>query len=153
MDSAIHPLKRASLKILEEWGLMLIDEAEQTAELFEREEPVMMSWIYLHGKLTGAVSIVAQAPFLKALAANVLGQDSEAGISDDDCTDAFKELGNVLAGNFLTEAYGEDSVFDLLEPNVQEINFQDLELFLKREIVFCFLADETPIAVTVSVIR
>jgi CheY-specific phosphatase CheX len=150
VSNADHPLRKASLKVLETWGMMIVDEVQSVdASLFDPNEPVFMSWVNLDGAMSGAVSIVAQADFLKTLAVNVLG-DEEASLDGPACQDAFRELGNILAGNFLTEAYGEKAVFDLLHPNVTEVPFSDVEKFTQRNIVFAFLADEKPVAVTFS---
>ncbi len=154
MAKDIHPLKTASLKVLEDWAMMLVDEVnEVSAELFNPEQRVYMSWVSLHGVITGAVSIVAQEQFLKALANNILGSNGDIAPTSEDGKDAFKEMGNVLAGNFLTEAYGEDVVFDLFNPSVTEVPFAEVDKFTQRNIVFAFMADDIPVAVTFSIKR
>lgn len=151
MSDHEHPLKTSSLKVLEDWALMLVDEIpEVSPEIFDKEKPVYMSWINLSGVIDGAVSIVTQENFMKILAGNLLGNIEEEPHMED-LRDAFKEMGNVLAGNFITEAYGEDVVFDLLNPNVSEISFTDLERFAKRNVVFGFMADDCPVAMTFSI--
>lgn len=148
MTNEQHPLKDTALKVLEDWGMMLVDQVEPSTTLFELDNPLYMSWINLHGVVSGALSIVAQEGFMKTLANNLLGIEGE--ISQDEYRDAFKEMSNVLAGNFITAAYGEDTVFDLINPNVEIIDSKELEKFISRKIVFSFLADEHPVAVTFS---
>lgn len=149
---AEHPLKKASLTVLENWALMLVDEVlEVKPELFDSMQPVYMSWVSLHGPISGSVAIVAQKPFMQNLVRNVLGEDSEAESELEDTEDAYREMGNVLAGNFITEAYGADVAFDLLNPQIEEVPFEDLEKFVQRSIVFGFLADDAPVAVSFSI--
>lgn len=152
MNNIEHPLKRVSLKVLEDWGMMLVDEVpDLTPAAFNPNEPVYMSWIELHGSVSGAVSIVAQKDFMCNLAGNLLGALDADDLSDEDWKDSFKEMGNVLAGNFITEAYGKDVVFDLLNPSVSEIPFTDLDRFTQRSVVFGFMADDKPVAMTFSI--
>lgn len=152
MDNSEHPLKTATIKVLEDWAMMLIEDLPLVSvDTFNNEMPIFMSWINLHGNISGAVSIVAQKEFMQTLARNLLGQDPDEPLSEDECTDAFKEMGNVLAGNFITEAYGEEIVFDLIHPNVTEIPQTDLARFTNRNIVFGFMADDSPVAVSFSI--
>lgn len=151
MMNGNHPLKIVSLKVLEDWAMTLVDQLEPSGVEFDTEKPLYMSWVDIHGVMNGAVSVVAQKPFLQVLATNLLGCDEDTPCTDGDCTDAFKEMVNVLTGNFLTEAYGDDVVFDLLHPNVTEVTFADLGKFLGRKVVFAFNADGMPVAVTFSI--
>lgn len=146
-----HPLSKASLKVLEDWAMMIVEEVlDATVEVFDANQNFYMSWVKLEGVISGAVSIVAQEPFMRCLAHNLLADD-ENEPTFEDCKDAFKEMSNVLAGNFLTEAYGEDVVFDLISPNVSEVPFEEVERFTKRNIVFTFVADDSPVAITFSI--
>lgn len=150
MNKQNHPLKTTAHKILEDWAMMLVDESQVGADFFKKDGPIYMSWINIHGAVEGAISIVAQQDFLQILAQNLLGLDPEDSIDIEQCKDAFKEMGNVLAGNFLTEAYGDDVVFELIHPNVTEISPSDIDKFTKRKIIFGFIADEHPVAMSFS---
>lgn len=147
-----HPLKTVCLKVLEDWGMMIVDEVtEPSAEMFCDSEQVYISSVNLHGVITGSVSILSQLPFMQTLARNVLGIDDLSELTKGDCLDAFKEMGNILAGNFITEAYGEDVVFDLLNPSVSETSFSSVTDFIDKNIVFAFLADDAPVAVSFNI--
>ncbi len=147
-----HPLKIVTERVLQDWAMMLVEPLELSAETFDRNEPVYMSWVDIvgDGALSGGLSIVAQKPFLQALATNLLGSMDPSEISDAECMDAFREMGNVLTGNFITEAYGEELVFKLLNPNVTTIPYSDFERFVARKVVFGFTGDDAPLAVTFS---
>lgn len=143
-----HPLKKTTTKILEDWGMMLVEDADADAVDFGGESPLYSSEVEMRGTFHGTLSVFAQEPFLATLAANILGNDAP---SEDDKLDAFKELGNILAGNFLTEAYGADLVFDVTQPRVSETNGEQLEKLEGQRVRFYFLADDAPVAVTFSI--
>jgi len=145
-----HPLKKTALKVLEDWGMMLVDEVSKSEAQFDQSLPLYMSWVEMKGAFEGAVSIISQEQFLKTLAGNLLGA-SEESLSDEDAKDAFREMGNVLAGNFLTEAYGTDLSFDVTPPQVNEIPFSELATLGSRPVSFYFVADELPVAISFSI--
>ncbi|MFN8389437.1 MAG: chemotaxis protein CheX [Bdellovibrionota bacterium] len=146
-----HPLEKVSKRVLEDWGMMMTDEVKQAECPFDESEPLYMAWVNIHGYVSGALSIVTQRNFMQNLASNLLGADMDEAPSDDDCRDALKEMSNVLAGNYFTEAYGDDVVFDLINPNVTEVDFQVLEKIAERRVRYYFLADDSPVVVTFSI--
>lgn len=151
MENNEHPLKKVSLKVLEDWAMMLVDETSIAEVGFDLSQPLYMAWIDMHGTISGALSIVAQKDFMDCLAANLLGLDEDYHPATEEGEDALKEMSNVLAGNFFTEAYGDATAFDLINPQVGEIKQDDLDKVLKRRVVHCFSADGHPVAVTFSI--
>lgn len=146
-----HPLQRVSLRVLEEWGMMLTDQIDKDQAGFDPDERVYRAWIDVEGSVQGALSIFAQAEFICALTSNLLGLDPSTPPSDEECEDALREMGNVLAGNYFTEAYGEDVVFDLTNPTVSEVPFTELEKVGDRRVKYYFRADDAPVVVTFSI--
>ncbi len=130
--------------------MMLAEEVTRPEAHFNPSEPLFLSWVEMKGTFEGAVSIISQEAFLRTLAANLLGA-SEDAVSSEDEKDAFREMGNVLAGNFLTEAYGTDLAFDVTPPHVNEVPFSELEKVSNRPVSFFFIADELPVVVTFSI--
>jgi CheY-specific phosphatase CheX len=104
----------------------------------------------MKGSFEGAVSILTQEGFLRTLAANLLGM-AEGDVTPEDEKDAFREMGNVLAGNFLTEAYGTDLAFDVTPPQVNEVSYAEFEKASNRPVSFFFVADELPVMVSFSI--
>ena len=148
MTSNEHALNITALKVLEDWAMMLVDSEEEVT--FPSDQDLLCSTISFKGVIDGEVSILAPKSFVTTLACNVLGvEESEA--SDDEKRDAFCEMNNVLTGNFLTEAYGADTVFDVILPQVREIQERDLNSLLQSRVVFRFLADSQPVAFTFKV--
>lgn len=148
-----HPLRTVSLRVLEDWAMMLVDPADATTAIFQIDEPIYMSRVKMHGVFTGTIAIVAQKEFLQSLASNLLGNGGNADRSDEELQDAFREMGNVLAGNFLTAAYGDDVVFDVLNPTVTEIAGAQLEGVTKSPQAYFFQCDDSPVCITFDVIE
>jgi len=134
-------------RILEDWGLMLVDRAESVQENFDQSMPFYCASIDFTGIVNGTYHVVCQETFARALAANLLGMDSE--ISEADQQDVLRELINVLSGNLLTASYGEDTVFDLSEPTVIIEDGEGISKMHDQK-VFSFVADCEPVFVSFS---
>ena len=147
----IHPLRSVSLKVIEDWGMMFADEIPSNEAEFDPKMPLYMSWVDVKGVIDGALSIVAQKNFLSTLARNVLGLDDDEELTEEDMKDAFCEMGNILAGNFFTEAFGNEVVFDIIKPEVNIVDYSELQKIKERRVKFFFIADESSVAVTFSV--
>lgn len=151
MDNNGTSLQKTSVRILEDWAMMMVEPLSNSQGnlIFDLNEPLYMSWVNMRGSKKGTLTIVAQKNFIQTLTANLLGEQKE--ISEEEAKDAFKEMGNVLAGNFFTEAYGENTVFDLIYPNVVQIEPKQLEKLEQRSTSFYYNADDAPIMFTFSI--
>lgn len=65
------------------------------------------------GTPSGEIRMWVGSEFARLTAANMLGIDTESDEARTKGLDALKELLNMIAGNFITEAYGETPVFVL----------------------------------------
>ncbi len=151
MNDADHPMHSTFLRVLEDWAMMLVDEDKLDFSVFDRDQPFYISHVDVHGAFHGTISVVAQRPFLTALAQSLLGADEPESVSEGEIRDAFKEMGNVLAGNFLTAAYGEEESFDILNPRVLDIAAADFETLTHAPQSYIAMADETPVCVTFEI--
>ncbi|RMG43646.1 MAG: chemotaxis protein CheX [Candidatus Dadabacteria bacterium] len=148
-DNAVSDFKtiiyEVSARILEDWGMMMVDPAPEETQIFDFNEPFYLATIQFHGLMSGRYTVICQKAFMQTLAANLLGDDqAEDG---KDSLDALKEMANVLCGNLLTECYGEDAVFDLVLPEVTKVDGEQVkQLFSDRTV--SYLADDEPVAVT-----
>jgi CheY-specific phosphatase CheX len=145
-----HPLRLTAERILADWGHMLVDSVQPSPELFTPAEPIFLAWADLKGVIDGSVSILAQDSFLTALTTNLLGVHPDELPTPEEKSDVLREMANVIAGNFLTEAYGTDTVFDVIQPQVSQISAGEVSRFMARKIVFSFLADDAPVALSFS---
>lgn len=151
MTQADHPLHRVFLKVLEDWALMLVDEGQLGYSAFDQDQPFFISHVDVHGAFSGTISIVAQRPFLETLTHNLLGSGDTEIYTEEEFCDAFKEMGNVLAGNFLTEAYGDDVSFDILDPRVKSISPAEFERLAHAPQSYVAMADDAPVCVTFEI--
>lgn len=145
MNREAHVLEKVAVTVLEKWAMMMVDPTDSSTSIFEIDQPLYRSSIRVDGPFHGEISIVAQKPFLDALTNNLLGDCASA--SEEVAQDAFREMGNVLAGNFITEAYGNDVAFDVLNPQVSEINETELQTILSVPQVYYFAADDSPVVI------
>ncbi len=148
-----HALEQTMVLALEDWAMMVVEPTDKATQIFELDEPIFLSTITFQGVIDGHVKIVAQDGFLQTLVANILGTESDVAAKEAQIQDAFKELANVVTGNFLTAAYGDDTVFDVVLPSVDTINPQQFRQLFDEKVVYCFIADDNPVIVTFSVHR
>lgn len=142
-------LSRVSLKVLEDWAMMLVDpvDNDSTEDLFD-DGTLIESSVTFHGAQSGKVLIVAPKPFLSQLSENLLGDDDRDTLDCSAEEDGFKEMANVLAGNLLTEAFGDKVVFDLMSPEISPIEKGSFSSLSKSNQTVFFVADDLPISVT-----
>lgn len=147
MCDVSQALRKASACVLEDWGLMLVDDIPKPAlilETFQNESLVYVSSVNISGTIKGEVSMWTRLPFMQILAANVLGK-STGDVSSSEALDAFREMGNVLAGNFITEGFGEASTFDLLSPTIRWVAGTDCSRLKVADCVIGYMADDESI--------
>ena len=79
------------------------------------EKPCVTARAYFSGQAEGMISISVSEDILLNLTCNMLGLDQEDSLNlkRGEKHDAFIELLNVISGNFLPEAFGAKSVFDI----------------------------------------
>ncbi len=147
MTEAKKAIKEVSTRILEDWGMMMVEPGSPEIGAFEQENPMLITSIEFKGVVGGKYTILCQQSFAEALSHNVLGSDKE--IATEDIEDALRELANILCGNMLTECYGSDVVFDLGRPELHHSEVKDIsDQFNDRTV--SFLADDCPVAFTFS---
>lgn len=150
MSNADTPLGRVSTKILEDWAMMFVEEVEPRSEIFDLSKPFYFGSVDFKGTFSGILGVIFQDAFLKAVAINLLGMDGDVEPSKADKLDAAAEMVNILTGNFLTEAYGADEVFDVVAPRVVELRSNTITEAIKGKQVVCFMADDAPVAITMA---
>ncbi len=151
MNSNDHPLKTVATKILEDWAFMMVDPEESGEELLDLSSPLYLSCINIGGAFNGTILIMARESFISQLAINLLGENDTTTIHEIDSHDAFREMANVLAGNFITTAYGADVSFDMLNPSVALATEDDLNKFKNSAHQFFFIADDNLVGITFAI--
>lgn len=79
------------------------------------DQPEFSKWMPLgaeivySGQETGYIRLWADEALARTIAMNMLGMDCDVNIAKGKCVDALKEILNMIAGNFITVYYGENS--------------------------------------------
>lgn len=147
MENNLDKEKIASkiYNLLEEWAMMLVDPSDSAKDNFDNSEQFYIATIKFKGEKSGSCRAVCQEAFAQTLARNLLGLDD--AVENSQTEDALKEMVNVLAGNLLTENYGDTKVFELSTPIVAKVASTEVESLLENE-SYQYLADCEPVVVT-----
>lgn len=135
---------------LEEWGMMMVEPTEVSSTVFSDGEDLYLGSTEFHGVMHGSIKVLCGHPFMNCLCRNLLGLSEDEEISEEQSQDALKELMNVFCGNFLTQTYGDDTVFDLVYPEVVHPSEEEKNRFWASRLIHCFLADDEPIAIALG---
>lgn len=149
MNKYSHPLAITSVRVLEDWAMMMVEPSDVAPD--SSSETLLVASVQFKGAVSGSVEVTATDEFARTLASNVLGISiDDEGISAYGI-DSLKEFGNILTGNFLTEAYGSDTVFSLSIPIVsKKADDQTRSQVNDERLNFIFEADSCPVAITIS---
>ena len=94
------------------------------------------------GPFEGKMEIVVPRDMCEELAANVLGLEPDDEMVQRAPFDALKELLNVTCGNVLTTIAGDEPVFDLTIPEVEELDPSTWPDMLARPGTVCYLVED-----------
>jgi CheY-specific phosphatase CheX len=111
-------------------------------------EGVVIARVGFSGVIDGSVLISVVPEFSEVLAANVMGIERDDASIREYAEDSLRELGNILTGNFLTEAYGTDTVFTLGIPEIVKAAEVEISSNSDDRINFTFEADNCPIRIS-----
>ncbi|MCC6933976.1 MAG: hypothetical protein IT292_12125 [Deltaproteobacteria bacterium] len=93
---------------------------------------------------------MATADFADALCQNLESKDPGEEITAPERQDFLQELCNVISGNFLTETYGNDTVFDLVYSALKPVNQELVTRILNNKLTLTFSADDHMVAIAVE---
>ena len=141
---------KVSILALEDWGLALVEPIDVEPEIFPPGEPIYRGATQFKGVMSGTLTVLCCRLFLEKICRNLLGLDEGEDVSNESCEDTLTELVNVFCGNFLTEAYGDDVVFELIFPKVEIATKEQVAQFFESRLIHCFLADDEPIALALG---
>lgn len=136
-------LTKVFTDVLEQLAFMFADPPESDDPALE--EDLVMASMTFHNAFSGRIRLVVPRSMGPVLAANVLGLDPDDEMVTRAPYDALKELLNVTCGNVLTAIAGEEPVFDLTVPDVEELPREDWDALRAQDnTVFC-LVDGYPV--------
>jgi chemotaxis protein CheY-P-specific phosphatase CheC len=150
MDSFIEACREVSSRILEDWGMLLVDLTIEAKDQFDFDSTFYCATTNFHSKqeATGSYSIMCQGELLNILARNLLGNEDQ--ISHEQQIDALKEMSNVLAGNLITAFYGDKPTFDLTPPTAFEMPSELAKVVLDSNRTISVIAEGLPVAISFS---
>ena len=126
--------------VLQEQAFMF---SEHFADELEMPEPPFKhARIHFTGPFDGYLGLIFSHALSIELIANMLGLESEDITSEEDATDALKELLNIVFGQFLAAAFGQKLVFDLATPSVAQIGSNEWQAQATKEEVTALLVEE-----------
>jgi CheY-specific phosphatase CheX len=139
-------IETASAKVLEDWSMMLVEPFEGNIDALCGADDLLVTSVNFRGPFSGEFSIACKNDFALEILDNLIG---ESDPSEEEVKDCLLELINVLGGNLLTECYGADLVFDLINPKVEPLKPTACKLFFDNR-TFYFLLDDHPVALRFS---
>ena len=150
LETSEQILIEALTEALETMAFMMVMPPEDELPTPTQSIKATMDFI---GPVRGNVELVASLEFTQAMAANVLGIDSEDSEAVSKGTDAFKELINTTCG-VLTPRLGSTpaDVFDFSIPQAEQFNTTaDWETFIAQTGVSVLDVDGYPVAARLTI--
>jgi chemotaxis protein CheY-P-specific phosphatase CheC len=147
IDKSAHDVL---VRVLEEWAMMMTDTLGSTDGQFDEDAPFYSAVLQFVGESKqGRCELLCQKAFLNALGFSLL--DPEDADDETMQLDALGEMGNVICGNFVTEAFGSEEVYHLTIPVCRAVDIAALQRVLASSHAVC-LADEAAVVLSVEVL-
>jgi chemotaxis protein CheY-P-specific phosphatase CheC len=121
-----------SLQSVLEKMVFMITESLEDDELDDQVENLLRAEMEFSGSLSGKVVLAAQSELCAEIAENMLGIDPD-DVNQSSLEDALREILNMACGQYLTSRWGEDQVFDLTVPHVEEFNSEQWSELAQEE--------------------
>jgi chemotaxis protein CheY-P-specific phosphatase CheC len=143
LDEYKTTLSEVFRDVLMKYAFMFGEECEKESIM-----PDNLDYLCVHvafnGYCEGRVGIIAPAQLCIEMSANVIGTDIEDGDCLDDAKDTFAELANVICGQFLTCAYGDEPIFNLSPPSMSEAGELNWIEISENDDSLAFMVEDTP---------
>jgi CheY-specific phosphatase CheX len=116
----------------------------------EAPEQALLARMTYRGMENGTVCVAAPFGLCREIAVNMLGA-GPGELSASEVLDALRELLNMSCGQFLTERFGEELVFDLSIPEVSPLEAGGWNSHLESPGVRLFEAEGYPLLASFSI--
>lgn len=143
-------LKRVRDLVLEEMAMMMAEPVDAAEGLFDDSGRFYYSIARYTGVFDGSLCVTSQESFADMLPKNVLGLLPDESVTESDRLDAFKEFTNVISGNLLVDAFGQETVFELPHFETGTCTYEEGIKLLGENAIYC-LADGAPLAVSFDI--
>ena len=143
MPDAATVLTEVVTEVLERQAYMF-GEACPKEGLVTEAQAFLHATMSFQGPARGRVGVAAPADLCIELAANVLGVANEEMLAEQDPSDAFGELLNVVCGHLLTALYDPQLVFQTSTPEVTELDLRGWRSLLDHDASVGLCIDDVP---------
>lgn len=144
-------LTRVFTEVLEQLAFMFVELPDSDSDVAPAPPDPVSANMSFRGPFSGTVILAVPREMAPVLAANVLGLDPDDELGLQAARDALKELLNVICGNVLTAIAGDEPVFDLTVPEVEDYSDEAWdELAARPGTVYC-IADEFPVLLNLEI--
>lgn len=130
--------------VLEQVAFMFADPPEE-AQPQLGDGGIVQVTMSFNGPFKGVMDLTVPRGMCEILAANVLGLEPDDELVTRAPFDTLKELLNITCGNVLTTIAGDEPVFDLTIPEVQERTSDDWQPLAERPATVYCMADDFPV--------
>lgn len=133
------------MEVLEQTAFVFPDAVDMLDGVSFDDLSFIMVKLNFTGDYKGEVRMILAIDFCTELAANLLGEDIEDSTPDENNYDSAKEMLNIISGQLLTRMFGDEALFSLTAPEVEELPNEKLfELIDKSDYALC-MVDEFPV--------
>lgn len=143
-------LNAVTCRVLEQTAFMFPEPADMADGFAFGECDMMNATVKFNGDKEGTLSLIIPAELCQELSANMLGEDIDEADSDEKEMDAAREAVNMIAGQLLTELYGETAVFNLQPPETARLSSEEFFEAIEKKDYACSMADDHPIVTIFS---
>ena len=116
--------------VLETMAFAFADEMD-SADDMDREESYFRVQMSFSGPHTGGVLFFCNDDLASEVATNTLGADPE-DVTEPMKGDALKEMLNMACGQYLTSRFGDEPVFDLSVPQIEQVKSDKILAFAEK---------------------
>lgn len=142
LEETLHAV---TSRVLEQTAFMFPEPAEINDGFSFGECEMINATVKFDGEENGMISLIIPYELCRELSSNMLGEDIDKTDSDEREMDAAREVVNMIAGQVLTDLYGETAVFNLRPPETVRLSSDDFHEVIEKRDYACSIADDHPI--------
>jgi len=143
-------LSRVFTEVLEQMAFMFADAVDAEVPPPAPETPLLAHMTF-RGAMTGRLALAVSVDMCPEVAANLLGTEPEEAVDPKISRDALKELLNVTCGHVLTALAGDEPVFDLTVPQVEELSEVAWTAMATTPDTAALLVDDYPVLLSIQI--
>lgn len=148
-DDSSEILGAVFCEVVEKMAFMFSDVPEEGDDATGVSDAVR-AFMQFHGPIHGTIALAVAKGLCPEIAANSLGLETDDEDAVSKSYDALKELLNVICGNYLTRVAGEEPLFDLTVPQIEDLDLEQWDALVRREGTCAFLVEDYPALIRVD---